>query len=193
MHKSQLTSPPCMIIRVFTGCEVLIENSVMRLVNFQFAPKNHYEFFFLHTLPSTISCRLEYVLFYLFYAKITIFFDPSKFAMALLLYLDVETFGGNWRENDVNMSNITSKSSYWHHARVSSYTPHVRRHFLAPVGFTEILVGYARRHFLSPVGFIEIPVWYARKSILAEKKSDFFIFSPNIICLMLGKVMYADF
>ena len=69
--------------------------------NFQFASKNHYVFFFLHTLPLTIAFKLEYVLFYQFYAKITTFFDQEKFGMAPLLYTDVETIGGNWRENDV--------------------------------------------------------------------------------------------
>ena len=74
---------------------------------------NHYGFFFLHTLPSTIVVRLKYVLFYQFYAKITIFFDQEKFGTAPLLYVDVEMFGGNyWRENDVKTSNITSKLSY---------------------------------------------------------------------------------
>ena len=112
---------------------------------FQFAPKNHYWFFFLHTLPSTITFRLECVLFYQFYVKMTTFFDKKKFGMAPLLYVDVETFGGNWHENDIK----TSKSSYWRHARESSYTPHVKRHFLAPAGFTEISVGYARMLVLS--------------------------------------------
>ena len=106
-------------------------------------PKNHYGFFFLHTLPSTIAFRFEYVLFYQFYAKITTFLDQEKFDMAPLLYNDVETFGRNWLENDVKTSKMTSKSSYWCHARESSYTPHVR-HFLAPVRFTEILIGYPR-------------------------------------------------
>ena len=68
--------------------------------------------------------------------------------MAPLLYADIETFGGNWQENDVKMSKMTSKSLYWHHARESSYIPHVRRHFLAPVRFTKIPVGYARNQFL---------------------------------------------
>ena len=36
------------------------------------------------------------------------------------------------------------KMTSWRHAYESS-TPHVRQHFLAPVGFTEILVGFARR------------------------------------------------
>ena len=50
---------------------------------------------FLHTLRSTIAFRLEYVLFYQFYAKITTFFDQGKFGTTPLLYVDVETFGGN--------------------------------------------------------------------------------------------------
>ena len=101
----------------------------------------HYGFFFLHTLPSTIAFRLEYVLFYQFYANIATFFDLEKFGTAPLLDVDVETFGGNWRENDVKMSKMTSKTSYWRHARQSSYTPH----FLALVGFTEIPIGYTRK------------------------------------------------
>ena len=52
--------------------------------------KNHYGFFLLHTLPSTIVFRLEYVLLYQFYAVITIFFDQETFGTALLLYVGVE-------------------------------------------------------------------------------------------------------
>ena len=80
--------------------------------NFQFAPKNLYGFFFLHTLPSTSAFRLEYVLFYQFYTKITIFFYQEKFGMAPLLYVDIKTFGQNWSENDVNTSKMMSKSLY---------------------------------------------------------------------------------
>ena len=77
-----LESEPCLtqIIKVFNGCEVRIQNSITRLTvqhhelcqvmpnsklerrNFQFALNNHYRFFFLHTLPSTTACRLEYVI-----------------------------------------------------------------------------------------------------------------------------------
>ena len=95
--------------------------------------------FFLHTLPLTVAFRLEYVLFYQFCAKITKFFDQEKFGTAPLFYADVKTFGGNWRENDVK----TSKMTYYRQNRhtdvihESSYTPHVRRHFLAPDGFTK--------------------------------------------------------
>ena len=114
--------------------------------NFQFAPKNHYGLFFLHTLPSTIAFRLEYVLFYHFYAIITIFCNQEKFGTAPLLYVDVEIFGKNRRENDVKTSKMTSKrqnhyTDVMHECRL---TLHVRRHFLATVGFTEIRVGYAR-------------------------------------------------
>ena len=82
--------------------------------NFQFAPKNHYGYFFLHTLPSTIAFRLEYVLFYQFYAKITTFVDQEKFGTAPLLYGDVEMFGEKWCENDVIASKMTSKRQNRH-------------------------------------------------------------------------------
>ena len=101
----------------------------------------------MHTLRSKVAFRLEYVLYYQFYAKITTFFDQEKFGMAPLLYVDVEIFGGKGRENDVAVKNEV-KISYWHHAQESSYTPHVRQHFLAPIGFTEILVGYAKMFIL---------------------------------------------
>ena len=79
--------------------------------NFQFAPKNHYELFFLHILHSTIAFRLEYVLFYQFCAQIATFFDQEKFGTAPILSVDVETFGGNWRQyvkNDVKIVILTS-------------------------------------------------------------------------------------
>ena len=55
--------------------------------------------------------------FYQFYATISTFFDQEKFGTAPLLYVDVEPFGGIWRENDVKTSKMTSKSSYWRHAQ----------------------------------------------------------------------------
>ena len=75
------------IIRNFNGCELRIENSITAVtvqhreacrampnsypesLDFQFAPNNHYGFFFLHTLPSTIAFRLNYVFVYQFYAE----------------------------------------------------------------------------------------------------------------------------
>ena len=44
-------------------------------------------------------------------------------------------------KNDVKIIILTQESM--HESRLTP--PHVRRHFLAPVGFTEILVGYARK------------------------------------------------
>ena len=117
--------------------------------NYQFIPKNNYGFFFLHTLPSTIAFRLEYVLLYQFYAKITTFFDQEKFGTALHLYVDVEPFGGNWRESGVKSSKITLKPQNRHTDVLHewSYTPHVRQHFLAPVGFTENDFWHTRPEF----------------------------------------------
>ena len=76
--------------------------------NFQFAPKNHYGVFSLHTLPSTIGFRLEYVLFCQFFAKITTFSDQDKFGLAPLWYVVCETFGENWRANDAKIVILTS-------------------------------------------------------------------------------------
>ena len=101
--------PSAKVIRIINGCEVLTENSVTRVTVRSLVMLNSYpsdgilnlhrrtimNFFFLHTFPSTITYRLEYVLFYQFYAKITTFFDQEKFSTAPLLYDDIETFGGN--------------------------------------------------------------------------------------------------
>ena len=75
------------IIRIFNGYELWIDNSVTTVTvqhrvacrvmpnsypewrDFQFAPNNHYGFFFLHTLPSTIAFWLKYVFVYQFYAE----------------------------------------------------------------------------------------------------------------------------
>ena len=64
-----------------------------------------------------------------FEAKITALFEQDMFGSASLLYVDVETFGRNWRENDVKTSNMTSKSPYWRHARASTYTPSCKTTF----------------------------------------------------------------
>ena len=58
--------------------------------------------------------------------------------MAPLSYVDVEAFGGKWRENDVKTSKRQNR-----HTDVM-HESHIRRHFLALVGLTEIPVGYAR-------------------------------------------------
>ena len=43
------------------------------------------------------------MLFYQFYAKITTFLDQEKFGTTPVLYINVETFGGNLLENDVKV------------------------------------------------------------------------------------------
>ena len=141
-------------IRIFNVCEMRIENSATRVTarhregcrvmsnsypkwwNFQFAPNNHYGFFFLHTLPSTIAFRLEYVLIYQFYTEMTTVFN--RFGSYLRC----------WRWNvlrkitsNVTIDVLTSCTSRL--TRPPPPPPHatrVRRHFLALVGF----VGYAR-------------------------------------------------
>ena len=67
-------------IWIFNGCEVRTETSVTRVTvryheacriipnsflewqNLQFEPNNHYGFFSLHTLPSTIAFKLKYAI-----------------------------------------------------------------------------------------------------------------------------------
>ena len=89
--KRNCNDPKTWTIRIFTGCEIWIENSVTRVTvrhhkacrvmpnsypqwrNFQFEPNNFYRFFFLHTFLSTVAFRLEYVMFYQFNAKTTTF------------------------------------------------------------------------------------------------------------------------
>ena len=47
----------------------MMPNSYPSPRNFQFAPNNHYGFFFLPTFPSTIAFQLKYALFYQFNVK----------------------------------------------------------------------------------------------------------------------------
>ena len=126
-------------IGIFNGCEVLIENSVTRVTvwhhewqNFQFAPKNHYGLFFLHTLPSTIAFRLEYVLFYQFYAKITTFFDQEKWVRLLSYTLTSKRLA----ETDVKVMSRRQKWRQNRHTDVMhenlSYTPHCKTTFPSP-------------------------------------------------------------
>ena len=85
------------------------------------------------------------MLFYQFYAKITTFFDQEMFGSAPLLYVDVETDVKmtSRRQTYVKTSESENRNSHtdvMHESRLTP--PHVRRHFLAPVGFTDIPVGY---------------------------------------------------
>ena len=124
-------------------------NSYPEWRDIQFAPNNHYGFFFLHTLASTIAFRLEYVLV----CRNNYIFQKEKCLVRFLRcwrWNDWQKLTSAWRQtmqNDVK----TSESTSWHHAQESSYTPssltlpRVRRHFLVPVGIMEIPVGYARK------------------------------------------------
>ena len=83
-------------IRIFNVHEVGIENSVTKVTVipsdgiFNSNRTTITDSFFLHILLSTIAFRLQYVLFYQFYAKIL-----NMFALASLLYVDIEKVGGN--------------------------------------------------------------------------------------------------
>ena len=150
-----------LIIGIFNGCEVRTANSVTRVTvwhreacrvmlnsypewrHFQFAPNNHYGFFFLHTLPSTIAFRFEYVLVYQFYAEITTFVSIKKCLFGS--YLRCWRWNDwQWRQHDVKTCKMTSKRHnrrpvFMHKSRLT--LPRVRRHFQVPVGFMEIPVG----------------------------------------------------
>ena len=57
----------------------------------------------------------------------------------------------------------TSESSYWHHARELSHTPHVRQPFLVLVGLREIPVRYARKilsssNQVNAIGNVVLPI-----------------------------------
>ena len=81
---------------------------------------------FLHTLPSTIAFRLEYVLFDQFYTEITVFFDQEMFGSVLFKTLRLKMFEGKL------MSTWHQKSSSWRHAHASSYTPPCKTTFPCP-------------------------------------------------------------
>ena len=76
-------------------------NSYPEWRNFQFAPNNHYGFFFLHTCHSTIAFGLEYVLFYQTYAEITTFFRSRyvRFGSYLRCW-SRNVWRKNWRQHD---------------------------------------------------------------------------------------------
>ena len=111
-------------IRILNGSEVRIENSVTRVTvqhheacwvmtnsyskwrNFQFAPNDHYRFYFLHILPSTIAFRLEYILFYQFYSKITTCFDQEMFGLAPVQYLASKRLAETWHKDVKSGKNV---------------------------------------------------------------------------------------
>ena len=123
------------IVRIFNGCEVLIENSVTRVIvghheACQVMPNSYSSdwIFNLHRriIMDYFSCilfrrqmhlGLTMYCFINFTLKATTFFDQEKFGTAPLLYVDVETFGRKlmwkWRQdvkNDVKI--VMHESSY---------------------------------------------------------------------------------
>ena len=101
--------------------------------NFQFAPNNHYRFFFLHTLPLAIVFKLGYVFFNQFYAEISIF-SIKKCSVRLL------------------------STTSWRHAQGCLTFPGIRRKYPEWVKIMENLVRYARKHHLYPLiwrGYVE--------------------------------------
>ena len=113
--------------------------------NFQFAPKNHYELFFLHTLPSKIVFKLPYALLLKHWNIYDMIDSVSTYDVDITKRL-AENDVKIWRD-DVKIWRDDIKNTTWRHARESSYTSRVRWHFLAPVGFTEIPVGYSRTRY----------------------------------------------
>ena len=103
-------------IRIFNGCEMRIENSLTRVTvrhhewrNFQFAPIR-----FLVYFLSTTSFRLEYVLFYQLYGRITTF-SSKKYSVRLLLKVDW-TFELLWDP----LLTISPNLLFWKQITVSS-------------------------------------------------------------------------
>ena len=106
----------------------MVPNRYSEWRNFQFAPNSHNGFFFLHTLPLTYASKLENVLFYQFYSKISIFFDKKSSVQLLFRALMSKHLAKKWLQK----WRCTIKKTPW--------CLGVRRHFLAPVSHMEILV-----------------------------------------------------
>ena len=143
--------------RIFNSCEVQIENSVTRvtvrhLEACRVMPNSYPSdgIFNLHrkTIMDSFSCIH-------FLRKLYFNVRMHYYINIMLNYLHFRSrhdrFGFYLRRLHQNVwQKMTSKltcdvkKTPSHHARESSFISHVRRHFLAPVGFTEIPVGYAR-------------------------------------------------
>ena len=75
--------------------------------NFQFSPNNHYWFFFLHILLSTIAFKLLQLLHQNIYI-----FSQEMFGSVPIYNIDVQTFGGKWHQN----WHRNVKKTPWQHA-----------------------------------------------------------------------------
>ena len=89
----------------------LMPNSYPEWRDFQFAPHNHYGFFFLYTFPLTSAFKLKYVLFYQFNFKF-LHLRPRNLRFVSYLWCCRQKV---WRK-------MTSKKTSWHPARKSSCT-----------------------------------------------------------------------
>ena len=120
--ENSITMVTMVTLRHHKACQVM-PNSYPKWQNFLFAPNNHYRFVFLHTLPLTIVFKLGCVLFYQFYAKISIVLI-KKYSVQLI------------------------STTSWHHARGRLTPPDIRRKYPEWVNIAENLIGYARKSVL---------------------------------------------
>ena len=133
-------------IRIVTGYEVRIENSVTRVTvqhykacpvmlksypkwrNFQFALNNH-NGFFLHTLPSTIVFFSILIILSILCWNIYIF-GQEMFRLAPTYNANIGMFGGKWRQK-LDIITLKRHIDVMHESRLT--TPGVRQHFNALV------------------------------------------------------------
>ena len=94
------------------SASLVMPNSYPAWRNFHFAHKNHYGFFFLHTLPSTIGFRLEYSLFYDIYLKVDQFAVKNCAVRLLSMMLTVKRFAeAQWVAKDPSFLHAGSEDS----------------------------------------------------------------------------------
>ena len=75
-------------------------NSYPEWRNIPSAPNNHFRFFFLHTLPSSIIFKLWHALFYQFYAEISIF--SIKNCSIRLLFTSCRSSYTPWYKTEIS-------------------------------------------------------------------------------------------
>ena len=180
-------------IRILNGCEVRIENSVTRVtvrhheacrVMPNSYPSDGIFNSHLTTIMDSFSCihflRKLYLNFYMrYYINITLkclHFRSrhDRFGFYLLRWR-----WNIWRKmtskSDVMTSKLTCdvKKTHWRHARESSYTTRVRRHFL--LRMQHLLECFSRTTTLWD--WVGIYTWrncYQRKSLFSRKKNKSF-------------------
>ena len=156
-------------MRIFNGCEEQIENSVTRdkrsaslgkpcdakqlsrVTEFSIRTEQPLWIPFLayFSFDNSFLKSLNMSLIYEFYAKITEFFIKKCSIWFLSKTLTSEHLAEsdvkNWCCDIKNWCHYIKKTTWYQSCtRVALLPLHVRQHFLAPVVFTEIPVGYAR-------------------------------------------------